>query len=259
MRNTKSPTGVRRRDAQAVRARTPGSTQQGASAPPSRRRRALVALAVTGAAFAVERARSQPATAGPRPACVLTPAQTEGPYFVDERLERVDIRSDPSDGTVRTGVPLVLDLHVSALADGLCTPLRNAIVDVWHCDASGVYSDTGEARGTKFLRGFQRTDSRGAVRFVSIYPGAYPGRAVHIHFKIRAQRGARDLEFTSQLYFDDALTDRVHADPAYAKSRAPRTRNASDGIYRRGGRELTLDVVRDGEGYAAAYEVGVQA
>lgn len=210
-------------------------------------------------AFAVDRARSEPATPRPRPACVLTPAQTEGPYFVDERLERVDIRSDPIDGSVRTGVPLALDLHVSALAGGRCTPLPDALVDVWHCDARGVYSDTEEARGTKFLRGFQRTDEHGVVRFVTIYPGAYPGRAVHVHFKIRAPGGARDFEFTSQLYFDDALTDRVHAHPAYAQSRAPRTRNTSDGIYRRGGRELTLDVVRDGDGYAASYEVGVQA
>jgi protocatechuate 3,4-dioxygenase beta subunit len=125
---------------------------------------------------------------------------------------------------------------------------------VWHCDARGVYSDTAGARGTKFLRGYQRTDDAGNVRFTTIYPGAYPGRAVHIHFKVRT----RDGDFTSQLYFDDALTDRVHAQASYGGARERRTRNASDFLYRRGGDALTLDVERRGDGYAAAYDVGVR-
>jgi len=214
------------------------------------RRRAMRVLALSGVALAAGRALAQKA----RPACVLTPAQTEGPYFVDARLDRVDLRTDPNDGAARAGAPLALVLRVHALRGARCEPLRGAIVDVWHCDAHGVYSDTADAPGTKFLRGYQRTDETGTVRFTTIYPGAYPGRAVHIHFKVRT----RDADFTSQLYFDDALTDRVHAKAPYAGSRARRTRNAGDFLYRRGGKELTLDVVASGDGYAAAYDVGVR-
>ena len=114
-----------------------------------------------------------------------------------------------------------------------------------------------DTRGAKFLRGFQTTDSDGRVRFTTIYPGAYPGRAVHIHFKVRAQAAGRDAEFTSQLYFDDALTDRVHAAAPYAGA-TRRMRNEQDGLYRRGGRELTLDVTPVDGGYRAAYDVGVR-
>src|SRR6266496_5278511 len=72
---------------------------------------------------------------------VVSPALTEGPYFVDEKLERSDIRPDPMDNTVSAGAPLVLKLTVSRVANGACTPLTGAVVDVWHCDAQGVYSD----------------------------------------------------------------------------------------------------------------------
>ena len=149
-------------------------------------------------------------------------------------------------------------------APGPCAPLPGAHVDLWQCDALGIYSDVKDfnglfdTRGKKFLRGYQVTGSNGRVRFTTIYPGAYPGRAVHIHFKVRMQASGRDRDFTSQLYFDDALTDRVHASPPYADARARRTRNAQDGLYRRGGRELQLDVIKAGDGYAAAYEVGLR-
>lgn len=197
------------------------------------------------------------------PACVLTPAQTEGPYFVDERLQRSDIRSDPSDGTRRPGTPLSLSLRVHAVDGGRCTPLRDAIVDIWHCDANGVYSDVADpgfdTSGKKFLRGYQRTNGDGAVRFLTIYPGWYPGRAVHIHFKVRARStNGREHELTSQLYFDDALTDRIHSQPPYTRNGQRAPRNESDGIFRRGGRELMLAPVKDGEGYAATFDIGLR-
>jgi len=195
-----------------------------------------------------------------RTACVLTPAQTEGPYFVDRQLDRSDVRSDPVSGAIKPGVPLTLALTVLRFDDARCTPLPHAIVDIWHCDAAGVYSGADDmrfdTRGAKFLRGFQTTDSDGRVRFTTIYPGAYPGRAVHIHFKVRVQ-AAGHAEFTSQLYFDDALTDRVHAAAPYAGP-ARRVRNDQDGLYRRGGRALTLDVTSADGGYRAAYDVGVR-
>ena len=197
------------------------------------------------------------------PSCVVRPEQTGGPYFVDERLNRSDIRSDPTDGRVRPGTPLALTLLVSRLGAGDCQPLPGAQVDIWHCDALGVYSDVEDPDfttiGQKFLRGYQITDARGEARFVTLYPGWYPGRTVHIHFKIRTTPVAqRSFEFTSQLYFDDVLTDRVHADPPYAAKGPRTTRNQHDWIFRRGGNQLMLAPTTVADGYAASFAIGLQ-
>lgn len=197
------------------------------------------------------------------PSCVVRPEQTEGPYFVDERLNRSDIRADPTDGRVRPGTPLTLTLLVSRLGAGDCQPLPGAQVDIWHCDASGVYSDVQDPGfntiGQKFLRGYQVTDARGEARFVTLYPGWYPGRTVHIHFKIRtAPVAKRSFEFTSQLYFDDVLTDRVHAAPSYAAKGQRTARNQDDWIFRRGGDRLMLAPTATADGYAAAFAIGLQ-
>jgi protocatechuate 3,4-dioxygenase beta subunit len=195
------------------------------------------------------------------PACVVRPQQTEGPYFVDARLHRSDIRGEPSGGVVVEGVPLRLAFQVSRVTGSTCTPLPGAVIDVWQCDAQGRYSDVrdprADTRGLKFLRGFQVTGADGDARFVTIYPGWYPGRTVHIHFKIRAASAGRGLEFTSQLYVDDALTDRVHAQAPYAAQGPRRQRNEDDGIFRNGGRQLMLPLARDGAGYAGTFEVGL--
>ncbi|MCX7622750.1 MAG: intradiol ring-cleavage dioxygenase [Thermomicrobium sp.] len=195
------------------------------------------------------------------PACVAVPELTEGPYFVDERLERSDIRVDPTDGTVVEGVPLRLTLRIYRLGNA-CTPLSGATVDLWQCDALGVYSDVADpqfdTRGKKFLRGFQRTDSSGTVEFLTIYPGWYRGRAVHIHFKIRTDPDSpRGYEFTSQFFFDDTLTDRVHAQPPYDRKGQRDTRNAQDAIFRGGGSQLVLPVVETSEGYASLFSLGL--
>src|SRR5262245_29719586 len=154
--------------------------------------------------------------------CVAQPEQTEGPYFVDEALERSDIRSDPASGRISAGLPLALQFVLSRVTPtGACAVLPGAQVDIWHCDALGVYSDVEDrysnTRGRKFLRGYQISDERGVVRFTTIYPGWYSGRAVHIHFKVRVKTGnTLTDEFTSQLYFPDDLSDRVHATEPYA-------------------------------------------
>ena len=240
---------------------TPGSVSRRVVAARRKTLRVLggVALAFAGRVSAQRNAaETQPLA---RTACVLTPAQTEGPYFVDQQLDRSDVRSDPVSGAIKPGVPLTLALTVLRFDGARCTPLPRAIVDIWHCDATGSYSGADDmrfdTRGAKFLRGFQTTDSDGHVHFTTIYPGAYPGRAVHVHFKVRAQAAGRDAEFTSQFYFDDALTDRVHAAAPYT-GRARRVRNDQDGLYRRGGRSLTLDVTSADGGYRAAYDVGVR-
>ena len=239
----------------------PGLLMNGSFAVSSRRRRATLRVLAGGAALAVATAHAQRDSFADRPpGCVLTPEQTEGPYFVDERLERSDIRGDEHGGGVRPGVPLVLALRLFALTSRGCAPLAGAIVDVWHCDASGRYSDEDDQRtkGVQFLRGYQASDAGGRVRFVTIYPGAYRGRAVHVHFKVRAQRPSGAHAFTSQLYFDDRLTDRVHAAAPYAGALRRRTRNDEDGLFRAGGPALLLDVRDEGDGYVAAYDVGLR-
>lgn len=226
------------------------------------RRKALFML---GAALVATRTTAQPSPSGSSgmPACVLTPPQMEGPYFVDERLHRSDIRSDPSDGSVRPGTPLSLALRISTVEGARCTPLRDAMVDIWHCDANGIYSDVADpgfdTSGKKFLRGYQLTDAQGMVRFLTIFPGWYPGRAVHIHFKVRAKAAnGKQYELTSQLYFDDALTDRIHAQPPYLRQGQRAPRNDNDGLFRRGGRQLMMTVSRDGAGYAATFDAGLR-
>jgi protocatechuate 3,4-dioxygenase beta subunit len=197
------------------------------------------------------------------PACIVRPEQTEGPYFVDEKLNRSDIRSDPSDGSVKDGVPLKLTFRVSGISGTACTPLAGAIVDIWHCDALGVYSDVTDRSfntvGKKFLRGYQVTDANGTVQFTTIYPGWYPGRTVHIHFKVRtdATSGQR-YEFTSQLYFDDSISDRVYTQAPYASKGQRTQNNAEDGIFKDGGDQLLLKLTKNGQGYAATFDVGLQ-
>lgn len=203
------------------------------------------------------------ASAATMPACVVRPAQTEGPYFVDEKLHRSDIRSDPSDNSSKAGMALRLEFRVSQLAGGACTPLSAAIVDIWHCDALGVYSDVRDAgfdtRGKKFLRGYQQTDARGIAQFLTIYPGWYEGRAVHIHFKIRGSGpSARRQEFTSQLYFDEAVTDQIFKQLPYSGKAGRRTMNDGDFIFRRDGKELLLRPVKTSEGYTAIFDIGLR-
>lgn len=197
------------------------------------------------------------------PSCMVKPQQTEGPYFVDEKLNRSDIRSDPTDGSVKQGVPLRLVFHVSRIDGRSCKPLTGATVDVWHCDAVGVYSDVTDRSfstvGKKFLRGYQVTDTNGTVEFVTIYPGWYPGRTVHIHFKIRTDSVAgRDYDFTSQLYFDDSLTDQIHAQLPYAAIGQRTLKNDEDGIFQQEGEQLMVQLTKEAEGYVGTLDIGLE-
>ena len=199
-------------------------------------------------------------------ACVVRPAQEAGAHFVDEKLQRSDIRSDPATGAIAAGTPFLLGFRVASLTGGLCAPLADAQVDLWHCDALGVYSDAldpngrFDTRGKKFLRGYQLTDASGQARFRTIYPGWSDGRAVHLHFKIRTVSGAGALhDFTSQLYFNDTLSDRVHAAAPYAAKGKGRIPNAADDIFReQNGDKLVLTTTRRGGGYAALFDIALQ-
>ena len=194
--------------------------------------------------------------------CVVRPEQTEGPYYVDTGLERSDIREE------REGIPFELTFNVSRVDEGdisACGPLAGAVVDVWHCDALGEYSGVQDnaagdfdTTGATFLRGYQLTDDNGTARFTTIYPGWYQGRAVHIHFTIRDSADSQQgYEFTSQLYFDDALTDEIHLQGPYAEKGVRDQRNSTDGIYQGGGDKLTLALTEQGEGFAATFDIAL--
>ncbi len=213
-----------------------------------------LAPAVTEAASA---ATTPPTAVASARMCVARPEATEGPYFVDEMLNRSDVRSDPGTGEVRVGLPLALTFNVSALG-AACTPLEGAQVDIWHCDASGVYSDVNDRSfstvGQKFLRGYQATDADGRATFTTVFPGWYSGRAVHIHFKVRVTSGGRDLEFTSQLFFDEAVNAAVFAQAPYAGRGLADTPNSVDRIYRE---QLLVAATPTSDGYAATFDLGL--
>lgn len=227
------------------------------------RREALVLLGASGAAWLMGANLGQANTGASRSLCVARPEQTEGPYFVDERLHRVDIRADPATGQVKPGTPLELTFQVMRLSAGDCQPLPDAQVDVWQCDSMGIYSDVRDPGfstvGQKFLRGYQLTDAHGTARFLTIYPGWYPIRTVHIHFKIRTASAARrSFEFTSQLYFPDELTDRVHTALPYSSKGRRRVRNQRDFIFRDGGDQLMLKPSATNGGYTGTFPIGLE-
>jgi len=231
------------------------------------RREVVALLGISGVAAMAGPLLAQstaPGRAGSLPACVVQPEQTEGPYFVDRMLNRSDIRTDPVTRAVKAGLPLQVAFTVSQIdASGACSPLPGAQVDLWQCDAAGVYSGVQDANfntvGQQFLRGYQVTDAQGVAKFVTVYPGWYPGRAVHVHFKIRtAPAASQGYEFTSQLYFDEAVTDRVFAREPYAGRTGRRTRNEADRIFRSsGGPQLLLPVTEKADGCSGSFSLAL--
>ena len=164
-----------------------------------------------------------------------TPQQIEGPYFVDDMPNRSDIRSDPSEGSVQQGIPLYLVLHVYDVDNGSCIPLSGAQVDIWHANSQGVYSGVQDAgtREMMYLRGYQVTDDNGTVRFTTVYPGWYEGRAIHIHVKVRTFEGSeKTLEWTSQFYLNNSINEQVHTQPPYSDHGLPEVTNEEDMIYK---------------------------
>ena len=190
-----------------------------------------------------------PATLG------LTPEQEEGPYYV--ALEK--IRKAIALG--RPGIPLRLRMTVLDSATG--KPIRNAACDIWHCDATGVYSDES-AEGTvgqTWLRGVQLTDANGLAEFETIYPGHYVGRATHIHVKVRIGGSTTGTSYsgghvshTGQLMFDDAISTRVFAFAPYSSDTDARTFDSADRVYtEQGGKRSQLKLTRLGPAVADGY------
>ncbi|MEO8458692.1 MAG: intradiol ring-cleavage dioxygenase [Chloroflexota bacterium] len=235
--------------AAAAKAASPATAPSGTGA---------AAATTTAAATATPAATASAAPAVVAVNCVAVPALTEGPYFVDELLNRSDIRSDPSNGAVEAGVPLVMSIKVF---DGSCAPLADAHVDIWHCNADGVYSDVGQNNsvGQKFLRGYQATDASGIAKFTTVYPGWYQGRTVHIHFKIRKYDGSsQTAEFTSQFFFDDALSNTIYEQAPYNAHGNRDQTNSSDSIYNESGGATLMTLTPTSDGYETAFGVMMQ-
>ena len=192
--------------------------------------------------------RSDDALAGDSVSCVLTPEQTEGPYYIAKEKLRRTI----TDG--RPGTPLTLRL---AVVDAkTCRPIKGAAVDIWHCDASGVYSGFGAGRSSRtFMRGVQRTNAQGVATFRTVYPGWYQGRTVHIHVKVHV-RG--NVVHTGQLYFPDRMTDAAYRKAPYTKHPNRDVRNANDMVFRNGGKRSLLSVRRNAAGYVGSIRMGVR-
>jgi protocatechuate 3,4-dioxygenase beta subunit len=207
----------------------------------------MLGIGTLGLAAAWRTARAAGATGAEAVTCVLAPEQTEGPFWVPNDL----VRRDLAEG--RAGVPLRLVLTVRDMAG--CRVLRGADVELWHCDADGVYSGVAGDAGT-FLRGHQTTNRRGKVVFDTVFPGWYTGRTPHIHVKVHA---GGDVVHTGQLYFDDAVSAAVYAQAPYAARGAADTTNATDFIYAAGGAESMLRLRRRGKGYRGRLALGVVA
>lgn len=210
------------------------------------RREALrsLTLGATGSSLAAGVARAgetAPAATVPAPAsqpagiCVLFPQAVEGPYYFDPKL----VRSDIAEG--RPGLPL--DIKLTIIESGPCTPIVNARVDVWHADAGGVYSGYGgqgdqrnvSTKGDTYLRGTQATDAIGVAKFRSVFPGWYPGRTPHIHVKVFLDE---KTALTGQVYFADDLATRIYREREPYKSRPVQdTTNSTDFIFKSGERE----------------------
>ncbi len=171
--------------------------------------------------------------------CVLTPEVTEGPYWIDNKLTRRDIREG------KQGLPLVLAFTV--VNAKTCRPIKAADVEIWHCDASGNYSgfDSGSSgRGpgggggpqtsTRNLRGHQRSNGAGVATFLTVFPGWYPGRTPHIHMKVHVG-GADRVVHTGQVFFNEAIAAAVYRQAPYSSHGQPDTLHARDMIYAQAG------------------------
>ena len=216
------------------------------------RRSTLLRLAgLVGAGLGIEGWRAGEGPAGVASGavkCVLTPEQTEGPYYIPNEKVRRNI----TEG--RRGVPLML--RATVVDASTCKPIKGAAVDIWHCDAGGIYSGFGQGASNRtFMRGMQRTNLNGLALLKTIYPGWYQGRTVHIHVKVHV---GGNVVHTGQLYFPDTLTDKVYRKAPYKARPGRTTRNANDFVYANGGKNSLLSMRSDGAGgYVAAITMGV--
>ena len=163
--------------------------------------------------------------------CAAAPTETEGPFPTKQPASYV--RSDIRDG--KAGYQLTASIKITNTNNG-CAALAGALVDIWHCDAEGNYSEYGGTgmqstnyQSVHFLRGRQTTDQSGVVTFTSIFPGWYSGRATHIHVHVYSASG-QSLKVT-QIAFPEGTGTAVAAVNGYAKGLTGYTPNASDNVF----------------------------
>jgi protocatechuate 3,4-dioxygenase beta subunit len=201
--------------------------------------------------------------------CGAKQETTVGPFPNIDPLERRDIRGNTTGSTApKEGMQLVLRMRVYDL-DAACAPIAGAVVDVWSCDAVGVYGSYAafNTAGQDFCRGYQRTDANGQAEFLTIFPGSYAGRAIHIHYSIQgtpknlapnADGSQLPTTAVAQLYFERAVADEIFDAMAIYKTGAAITPNESDGIYAgQGGRDLIVKMTKTGSGYIGEVDIGV--
>ena len=198
--------------------------------------------------------------------CVLTPEVTEGPYWIDDKLTRRDVREG------KPGLPLVLEFTI--VSARTCRPIHAADVEIWHCDATGNYSgfDAGSGGGgpgggsgpetkTRYLRGHQRSDAAGKASFLTVFPGWYPGRTPHVHMKVHV--GNDRVVHTGQVFFNEAVTTAVYKQAPYSRHGQPDTSHARDNVYAQaGGSRAVVRLARrprGAAGYVGRIVIGIAA
>lgn len=208
--------------------------------------------------------------AHPNPACKRTTRLTRGPYLTPNSMRRSDIREGVA------GVPLKLEL---TMIDELwCKPLSDCVVDVWHCDANGLYSgvdnvafDQGsllitdqapvDTKDKTFLRGHQVSGEDGKVEFMTIYPGWYMPRLTHIHVRV-VWREIDWTELDTQLYLPNDVERAVYQTEPYA-ARGPNPIGLDRDIVMKGDaeatRDLTIGLEKDGDGFRGSFTIAATA
>ena len=220
------------------------------------RREALGVISAAGAAiaFGCSDSPTSPSSSGSstipstNAACAVTPTETIGPYPSLTDLLRSDVRESKS-GTLLTLTTKVVNVNNS------CSPVANAAVEIWHCDAAGNYSQYGTEVRETYLRGIQVTNSNGEVTFTTIYPGWYQGRATHIHLEVTVN--GRSVKAT-QIAFPESVNNTVHATGVYSSRGANPMSNAADGIFADSlAAELVTPSGSPSGGYAVSFQVGI--
>ncbi len=212
-----------------------------------------------GGIVAVPAALSLDKRRDPAEGCDASPRETRGPFpnKTPAQLVRENITGD------RRGVPMLIELEV-VKAGTQCEALPNAVVDIWHCDNQGRYSEYGDnwlqredLTGQHFLRGRQQTDQAGRVAFISIFPGYYRGRAPHIHLEV--SDGAGRSLLVSQIAFPADTCDQVYATEGYQG--AGYVTNESDGVFRNSLEGNMCDVLKGNlkEGYTLQKKLVIPA
>lgn len=206
--------------------------------------------------------------------CAVIPAESSGSFAADgsdtvnvlsnSAVFRSDIRSDFGGDNTQDGALMTLDISVLDGADG-CSPLAGAAVYLWQCNARGEYSayaarDQDDQRSASFLRGVQVADDNGQLRFTTIYPGRISERATHLYVRVYRDDSLNQNLTTTQLAFDDAVSEEVYASSVSYERSASRaaTANQQDSVFGDGYAEQLLSLSGDpARGYVASIAIAV--